>query len=199
MKKTVLLILSIVVLASCGGGDKKVDNNTSEVDLETHDKSGFKMAYYHQDSVVKYFDYFREQDSLVQSKQIAFQNEMERQQKEFQAYILQQEKRRQSGMLSENQIIQVQQSIQTKEANLMNFQQQQGAKIEEEAFVIMNAISNKVKGYSEEFCKDNNIDILFVYADGAQIKYISPDMDVTESFTDYLNKSEESLQNDIAE
>lgn len=199
MMKTSLFILSMVVLASCGGEDKKLENNSPDVNIESHDDSGFKMAYYHQDSVVKYFDYFREQDSLVQSKQMAFQNEMERQQKEFQAYILQQEKRRQSGMLSENQIMQVQQSIQTKEAKLMNFQQQQGAKIEKEAFDIMNAISNKVKGYSEEFCKENNIDVLFVYADGAQIKYISQDMDITETFTDFLNKSEESLQSDIAE
>ena len=203
MKKTIFALVTISLLVACGADKEKTEGTEGNIETTVseagNDGAGMKMAYYSQDSVAKYFDFFREQDSIVQKMQLAFQKEMERRQKGFQNYILKQENLRQNGMLTDNQIMAAQQTIQQKEQALMQFQQQRGAEIEAEGYKIMEVIGNKVKAYSEEFSAENGIDILFVYADGFQIKYINPSMDVTEEFTKFLNESETELQKSLEE
>lgn len=203
MKKTIFALFTISLLVACGSDkgtkEETTGNTETTVSEAVNDGTGMKMAYYSQDSVAKYFDFFREQDSIVQNLQLAFQKEMERRQKAFQNYILKQENLRKNGMLTDNQIMSAQQTIQQKEQTLMMFQQQKGAEIETKGYQIMEVIGNKIKAYSEEFSAEHGIDILFVYADGFQIKYINPSMDVTEEFTKFLNESEAELQKSLEE
>lgn len=198
MKKlnVALFAIGILIFTSCGEKKKEADTDV-EAKVEVRNTGDLKMAFYHQDSVAKYFDYFRIEDSLIQKKQMAFQKELEGKQKALQDYIATQEKRRQSGLLSENEVMQVQQNIQNQEMQIYEFQQSRGQKLEEEALKKMEVISTKVKKFSEDFCLENKLDILFVYADGTQIKYITPSMDVTKEFTNYLNKRQSEIEKDI--
>jgi Skp family chaperone for outer membrane proteins len=199
MKKVlgVGLIGLVALLAACGGGQK--EEVSTEPKVESRKTGELKITYYDQDSVSKYFEYFRMEDSLIKQKQITFQKEIERRTKNLQDYVVQQERKNQSGLLSQNDLMQVQQTIQKREASLMQYQQEEGSKIEREAIDKMNAINNRVKLFSKEFCETNNIDLLLIYSPMAPINYIDPSMDVTKEFTAYLNQRQNEFQGELTE
>lgn len=195
--KKLLGISLIALLAACGGGQS--EQESTEPKVEPRKAGELKIAYYDQDSVSQHFDYFKMEDSLIKQKQISFQKEVERRTKDLQDYVVQQERKNQSGLLSQNDLMQVQQTIQKREASLMQYQQEEGGKIEREAMDKMNTINNRVKLFSKEFCEKNNIDILLIYSPMAPINYIEPGMDVTKEFTAYLNKRQDEFQEELTE
>lgn len=194
--KKLLGISLITALAACGGQTEK---ESTQPKVEARKAGELKIAYYDQDSVSKYFEYFKMEDSLIKQKQIVFQKEVERRTRDLQDYVVQQERKNQSGLLSQNDLMQIQQTIQKREQSLMQYQQEEGGKIESEAIDKMNTINNRVKLFSKEFCEKNNIDILLIYSPMAPINYIEPGMDVTKEFTAYLNERQDEFQGELTE
>jgi outer membrane protein len=193
---TSVFVASLLLITACS--DKKegeVESTTPKV--ETKNVGDLKIAFYDQDSLKVYFDYYREQDSIVTKKQLGFQNEVQRRTTELQNYLVKNDERARSGLLSQNEILQIQQVAQQKEASLMQYQQTEGAKLEEETYNKLEAIGNKIELFAKKYCEENGIDILMIYAKGGQFNYINSSMDVTKEFTTYLNDQQKSLAEDI--
>lgn len=195
MKRIVGFIL-LSVLVACGNSETKKEEDTTPK-VEARQAGDLKIAYYDQDSVAKYFEYFKMEDSLIQIKQKAFQKEVARRTDDLQRYVAEQERKNQSGLLSQNDLMQVQQTIQTREASLMRYQQEEGGKLEAEAMDKMQTINNRVKLFSKEFSEEHGIDILMIYSPMAPFNYINPAMDVTKEFTAYLNQRQEEFQKEL--
>ncbi len=194
MKITV--IACVLVLTACGD-NKEAEKESTTAKVETKNVGDLKIAFYDQDSLKVYFDYYREQDSIVTKKQLSFQNEVQRRTTELQNYLVKNDERARSGLLSQNEILQIQQVAQQKEASLMQYQQTEGAKLEEETYNKLEAIGNKIELFAKKYCEENGIDILMIYAKGGQFNYINSSMDVTKEFTTYLNDQQEQLAEDI--
>ena len=126
----IVALLMGVLIISCGKKEEAKENTTPKV--QSRDMGELKIAFYNSDSLKKYFDYYREQDSIVTKKQLSFQKEVERRSKEYQGFIMRKEEEARSGLLSQNELMQVQQKAQQMEAELMKYQQGQGAGLEEE-------------------------------------------------------------------
>ena len=193
---TSTLICSMLILSACGNKEIKQKEDTS-AKVESRNDNGLKIAYYDQDSLKLLFHFFREQDSIITKKQLAFQNEVQKRTIEFQNYITRNEEKARSGMLSENEMIQIQQTAQQKEQSLMQFQQTEGSKLEKLTIDKLEVIGNKIDVYSKEYCEENGIDILFIHAKGGQINYINSAMNVTTEFTNFLNQKQEELVNEL--
>ena len=189
-----ILVGSFLILASCGKGEPKKENTVPKV--EPRDMKGLKIAYYNSDSLKLYFEYYKEQDSIVTKKQLAFQKEVERRTKEFQNYVYRNDEKLRSGLLSENEAIQIQQKVQQMEAALMQYQQTEGAKLEKETLDKLQAISKKIEVFGKQFSEENKIDLLLIHGQGGQINYIHPSMDVTKEFTAYLNEHQAEIEED---
>lgn len=198
MKKLVssAIIACLFVLTACGD-KKETEKESTTPKVESKKMGELKIAYYNQDSLKVHFDYYREQDSIVTKKQLSFQNEVQRRTTELQNYLMKNDERARSGLLSQNEIAQIQQVAQQKETSLMQFQQTEGAKLEEETYNKLEAIGNKIELFAKKYCEENNIDILMIYAKGGQFNYIHPSMDVTKEFTTYLNEQQNQLAEDI--
>lgn len=192
MKQLLLIAAAFVMVTSCGGGDTKKEESTTPK-VESRDTKGLKIAYYDQDTVAKYFVYFREQDSIMTKKQLIFQGELTKRQKALEDYVRMQDQNNQKGLLSQMDLMKVQQNIETRQAALYQYQESEGMKLEQERMEMMDALSAKMKTFSEDFCEENNIDILLIYAPGGQINYISSKMDVTNEFATYLNQRQDEL------
>jgi len=91
----------------------------------------------------------------------------------------------------------VQQKAQQMEADIVQYQQREGAKLEAEVMKKLTAINNKVKSFGKKFSEANGIDLLMGYADGGQINYVNQSMDVTRSFIEYLNKEQKSIEEEL--
>ena len=193
---TSVFVASLLLITACS--DKKegeVESTTPKV--ETKNVGDLKIAFYDQDSLKVYFDYYREQDSIVTKKQLGFQNEVQRRTTELQNYLVKNDERARSGLLSQNEILQIQQVAQQKEASLMQYQQTEGAKLEEEPYNKLEAIGNKIELFAKKYCEENGIDILMIYAKGGQFNYINSSMDVTKEFIQFLNENQEKIEKDL--
>ena len=83
------------------------------------------------------------------------------------------------------------------EQSLMQYQQVQGAKIEEETMTKLEAISKKIEVLGKQYCEKHNIDILLIHGDGGQLNYINSSMDITEEFIIFLNENQSKIEKDL--
>jgi outer membrane protein len=195
MNKLVLFasIFGFIVL---GCSDNKPKPSTTP-SVDKRDMKGLKIAYYNSDTLKEQFVFFKEQDSLMTSKQKAFESELQRKQQEFEAFISKNEGMMKQGLLSENEQAALSQKAQAMQKQIMDFQQNQGQALEKEAIDKMTVIGNKVEKFAKEFSQKNKIDVLLIHGKGGQIGYIDTSMDVTKEFVNYLNEKQAEIAKEL--
>jgi outer membrane protein len=195
MNKLVLFasIFGFIVL---GCSDNKPKPSTTPT-VDKRDMKGLKIAYYNSDTLKEQFVFFKEQDSLMTSKQKAFESELQRKQQEFEAFISKNEGMMKQGLLSENEQAALSQKAQAMQKQIMDFQQNQGQALEKEAIDKMTVIGNKVEKFAKEFSQKNKIDVLLIHGKGGQIGYIDTSMDVTKEFVNYLNEKQAEIAKEL--
>jgi outer membrane protein len=195
MNKLVLFasIFGFIVL---GCSDNKPKPSTTPT-VDKRDMKGLKIAYYNSDTLKEQFIFFKEQDSLMTSKQKAFESELQRKQQEFEAFISKNEGMMKQGLLSENEQAALSQKAQAMQKQIMDYQQNQGQALEKEAIDKMTVIGNKVEKFAKEFSQKNKIDVLLIHGKGGQIGYIDTSMDVTKEFVNYLNEKQAEIAKEL--
>jgi len=185
------------LLLSCTDAKKKdaeVDKNPTVI--TRYDKS-LVIAYYHQDSLKERFDYYKKEDQVITRKQKMFEAEMKRRGKELEDYVRRNDEKARNGLLSQNEIMQIQQKAQTMEQELMQYQQAQAAKIEEESVKKLEAITKKIETLGKMYSEKNNIDILLIHGAGGQLNFINEKMNVTSDFIRFLNENQANIEKDL--
>ncbi len=196
MKKiTLLLSIVSILFMSCNQKLKAEDVNTNNVPVVNTD--GLKIAYYVQDSLKTGYKYYTELDSIVKIKQLNFQKELQKRESALQNYAAANEEKANSGLLSAFDIQKVQEEIQRRQQSYMQYQETEGAKLDQETGQHLEVLSNRINDAAKKFCKENNIDILLMQGMGAGLTYITEKMDVTKAFVQYLNKYQEQLDKEI--
>lgn len=196
---TFKIILIGLVIASCGDKkqekEKVIENTTPHVQIQ---KIGeLKIAYYDQDSMKLNFEYYKQQDKIVEKKQLAFNAIIEKKRAEGQAYLEAYSTKAQNNELSPDQMRAYEENLQKMEAEIMQYQQTEGAKLEQETMKKLEVIGNKIESFSKKYCLEHGIDILLIYAKGGQFNYINPSMNVTKEFTAYLNQNENQIKKEL--
>jgi outer membrane protein len=185
------------LLLSCTDAKKKdaeVDKNPTVI--TRYDKS-LVIAYYHQDSLKEGFDYYKKEDQVITRKQKMFEAEMKRRGKELEDYVRRNDEKARNGLLSQNEIMQIQQKAQSMEQELMQYQQTQAAKIEEESVKKLEAITKKIETLGKMYSEKNNIDILLIHGAGGQLNFINEKMNVTSDFIRFLNENQANIEKDL--
>ncbi len=194
MKKFIVILFASSFFFACGDKKKKEDTKPK---VEVRNLKGFKIAYYNNDSIKEYFEYYKREDAAVTKKQKSFQSEIDKKTSELQNYVQRKEKEAISGLLSQNEIALVQQKAQQMESNIMQYQQTEGAKLEAETVKKIEDINNKIEVLGKKYCEKHQIDILFMHGKGGQLNYISDKMDVTKEFIQFLNENQEQIEKDL--
>mgnify|MGYP001343633698 FL=1 len=199
MKISLYIIASSLILLSCSNESENATDPVSSTRVNTLEKdtSGLVIAFYFNDSLKEGFAYYKNIDEDVSRKNLAFQNELKRKTNNLENFVSKKGAEAQQGLLSENEILKIQQKAQRMEAELMQYQQQEGAQLEAEVMRKLTDINNKVISFGKKFSEENGIDLLMGYADGGQINYVNPSMDVTRAFIDFLNKEQKLIEEDL--
>ena len=195
MRNLTMFFSLVILLVACGEKDKI--KSDSKPKIETRKLDGLKIAYYSNDSIKEYFEYYKREDAAVTKKQKAFQAELDKRTTELQNYVQRKDQEARSGLLSQNEIGMAQQKAQQMESNIMQYQQTEGAKLEAETEKKLEDISNKIEVLGKKYCEKYKIDILFMHGKGGQINYISEKMDVTNEFIQFLNENQEKIEKDL--
>lgn len=210
MKKlsTILLLgtLSIFLVTSCGDKDNSTDK---EVDTDEStpvtkrkmgsDSSSIAIAYYLQDSIATQFNFYREIDSMLKEKEMAFQKNLESKIRSYRQYEQDIQKRMDAGEITGYELEDIQNAAMQKQQAIQQFEQQRGGELQQESLQYQTALMNKISEAGREFSEKMDIDLLFFYQKGGQITYISDAFDVTNDFIKFLNKREEELRSGFEE
>ena len=202
---TTLFIGAALTITSCNGNtdDSSTDQPEDSVSVSKRkvgdDTTGVAIAYYVQDSIASNFNFYRRVDSMLKSKEMAFQKELESRIRSYQAYEQDIQRRMNAGEITGYQLDEIQKTAAQKQQSISRFEQQRGSALQKETIENQTALMNKISEAGKEFSKKNNIDILFFYQKGGQITYIANAFDVTEVFVAYLNKREDELMADFDE
>jgi outer membrane protein len=191
------LLVAGLLLQSCGNKEVKEDQADKNPTVITRYDKSLVIAYYHQDSLKERFDYYKKEDQVITRKQKLFEAEMKRRGKELEDYVRRNDEKARNGLLSQNEIMQIQQKAQTMEQELMQYQQAQAAKIEEESVKKLEAITKKIETLGKMYSEKNNIDILLIHGAGGQLNFINEKMNVTSDFIRFLNDNQASIEKDL--
>jgi len=196
--KLILAIGIALILGACGEKNDVEKKNTSpqaQKEGSAKDMGGMKVAFYNLDSLKTMYNYFREQDSIITIAGLNFQRELETRGNNLQSFITKNEANIQKGLMSQDDIMKIQQQAQQRQEVIMQYQQSVGGDIEKRGYDIMEIIGNRLQEYGGKFSEDKGIDILMVYTKGGQFNYINGSLDVTKEFTDYLNEKQDEMEN----
>ena len=146
MKISLYLLSFSLVILSCSSKAEKETQPTQSIPVTTVEKdtSGLVIAFYFNDSLKEGFTYYKNIDEDVSRKNLAFQTELKRRTAELENFVSKKGAEAQQGLLSENEIMKIQQKAQRMEAELMEYQQKEGAKLEAEVMRKLTDINNKV-------------------------------------------------------
>ena len=182
---------------SCTDSKSNKEETTKNPTVITRYDKSLVIAYYHQDSLKERFDYYKKEDQVITRKQKMFEAEMKRRGKELEDYVRRNDEKARNGLLSQNEIMQIQQKAQTMEQELMQYQQTQAAKIEEESVKKLEAITKKIETLGKMYSEKNHIDILLIHGAGGQLNFINEKMNVTSDFIRFLNDNQASIEKDL--
>lgn len=192
-----LFVFASFLLLSCSEQNNSKDIKVQSPKVEARNAGDLKIAFYNQDSMKLHFDYYKKEDSIVTKKQMAFQKELEKRRKQMEDYYMSYVNKAQNNLLSQVEAEAYQRNLQNQEAELMKYQESEGVKLETETVAKLEGISAKIEQFSKSFCEENNIDILLIQSKGGQFNYISPEMDVTSGFVEYLNTKQAEIELEI--
>ena len=200
-KKIITSSVIALSLTACSDDVNNIKQLKNKVDSEMKNNSvsnnDLNIAFYHQDSMKLYFKYYKQQDSIFTKKNIDFQNKVASKRKSMESYYMNFMRRAQNNELSQIESEAYQRNLQNQEAELIQFQETEGGRLEGETLKMYDEISKKINNFSAKFCEDRGIDILLVQAVGGQFNYISNQLDVTNDFIDFLNESQLSIENEL--
>lgn len=188
-------ILGISLFTSCG--DKPAPKKDTTPKVAVRSLGGLKIAYYSNDSIKANFAYFVKEEGIIKKKQKAFESEVERRTKAYEAFITKKDAEARGGLLSQNEIAQVQQRAQEMQNQIMQYQQTEGAKIEELAMKSLETVNKKIEALGKKYCEKHQIDILLMHGPGGQINYINDRMDVTTEFVNFLNENQAQIEKEL--
>ncbi|MEN9699096.1 MAG: hypothetical protein RLZZ301_294 [Bacteroidota bacterium] len=195
MKNLLLLSISILLLSNCTEPRKPKKNTVPNVAVRKID--GLKIAYYSNDSIKKYFAFFKREEAAAEKQQKRFEAEIDRRSKAYEDFIVRKDQEARSGLLSSNEIAMVQQKAQQMQNEIMQFQQKEGARIEKETLKSLEVINKKVETWGKKYSEKHHIDLLLIQEKGGQINFIDPSMDVTQEFINYLNENQEKIEKEL--
>jgi outer membrane protein len=196
MKRTVLIFSALVAFA-CSNDKKDVKKEPSKPTVITRYDNNLVIAFYYQDSLKEGFKYYKREDKAVTKKQRIFESEIQKRSKELEDYVRRNDEKARNGLLSQNEILQIQQKAQSMEQQLVQYQQTEGARLEQESMKKIEAITKKIEVLGKAYCEKNNIDIFLIHGVGGQLNFINTKMNVTADFIRFLNENQASIENDL--
>lgn len=196
----------VLAFTSCDKSKTEDNNKSNEVkstevnrDLGRVDSGSLSIAYYNQDSIATQFDFYREVDSMLKAKELAFQKELERRIRSYQSFEADIQKRMENNEITGYQLDEIQQTAMRKQQQIQSYQEQQGEALQRETLQYTTALMNKIAEAGKEFSNQNSIDLLFFYQKGGQITFINNAYDVTDEFINYLNQREDEIMSGFDE
>lgn len=192
MKKIVLIVFITAAIVGCKSkttNEKVVNDTTGPAKIE----NGVKIAFYVLDSVAEKFEVYKEESIRFEKDGAKLQEQLAAMQRDYERVYTEYETGAKKQILTPNQMATYEQKLGMLQQGMQEFQNSKMASFQQKQLEATTAIQNKIIKYSEEFSKENSIDLFLISGAGGQVAYGNPSMDVTEKFVAYMNEKEKSV------
>jgi outer membrane protein len=185
--KNLSLILNAILFVAVGvlyfmflSGKK--DGSASSVKAP----SGLKIAYINSDTVLKYYDYFKDNKSILEAKgkrlESDLQNRAQSLQNDITAY------QRNVSNLTIGQAKAVEEDLQKKQQNFRLYQQS----VEQELINDQNktnvALYGKITDFLKKYAQESNLEVVLKFDTSSDVLYGNPGIDISQDVIKGLNE-----------
>ncbi len=184
MKKTVLLAIAVMALASCNNEASKVEEKSANQTAPTE----LKIAYVEVDSIMTQYTFCKEQSELLEKKSQNIQNTLNQKGQSLQAAAMKFQQDVQNNKYTQQQAEAVQASLQKQQGDLQNLQQRLGAEFQAETEKFNVALRDSLNHYLAQYNKAKKYTLILT-KQGDNILYADKSYDITNDVIAGLNKA----------
>ena len=184
MKKTVLLAIAVMALASCNNEASKVEEKSANQTAPTE----LKIAYVEVDSLMTQYTFCKEQSELLEKKSQNIQNTLNQKGQSLQAAAMKFQQDVQNNKYTQQQAEAVQASLQKQQSDLQNLQQRLGAEFQAETEKFNKALRDSLNHYLAQYNKAKKYTLILT-KQGDNILYADKSFDITNDVIAGLNKA----------
>ncbi len=184
MKKTVLLAIAVMALASCNNEASKVEEKSANQTAPTE----LKIAYVEVDSLMTQYTFCKEQSELLEKKSQNIQNTLNQKGQSLQAAAMKFQQDVQNNKYTQQQAEAVQASLQKQQGDLQNLQQRLGAEFQAETEKFNVALRDSLNHYLAQYNKAKKYTLILT-KQGDNILYADKSYDITNDVIAGLNKA----------
>ena len=184
MKKTVLLAIAVMALASCNNEASKVEEKSANQTAPTE----LKIAYVEVDSIMTQYTFCKEQSELLEKKSQNIQNTLNQKGQSLQAAAMKFQQDVQNNKYTQQQAEAVQASLQKQQSDLQNLQQRLGAEFQAETEKFNVALRDSLNHYLAQYNKAKKYTLILT-KQGDNILYADKSYDITNDVIAGLNKA----------
>ncbi len=184
MKKTVLLAIAVMALASCNNEASKVEEKSANQTAPTE----LKIAYVEVDSLMTQYTFCKEQSELLEKKSQNIQNTLNQKGQSLQAAAMKFQQDVQNNKYTQQQAEAVQASLQKQQSDLQNLQQRLGAEFQAETEKFNVALRDSLNHYLAQYNKAKKYTLILT-KQGDNILYADKSYDITNDVIAGLNKA----------
>ncbi|MFM7386546.1 MAG: hypothetical protein ACKO5L_00115, partial [Bacteroidota bacterium] len=145
MMKLLVCAAILLTAVACNSDQNAVKKTDTKPTVITRYDNNLVIAFYYQDSLKEGFKYYQREDKAVTKKQRIFESEIQKRSKELEEYVRRNDEKARNGLLSQNEILQIQQKAQSMEQQLVQYQQTEGARLEQESMKKIEQITKKIE------------------------------------------------------
>ena len=206
MKTLCILFFSGLFLLACNSNkekeedkkkEKTITNKSTVPIIQSKDSAGLKIAHYNTDTLQEKYVFFKTEYDKMKTKKKSVENELLKKQSDLQKFVERNEERAQKGLLSQNQLAELQDKLQKMQQEYALFEQKKTIEMQNDFEQLASLMSKNIDAYAKEFCELNNIDILLQSGTSSQLDYINPSMNATNEFINYLNQKQANIDKDL--
>lgn len=185
-------ILSMALLASCGG-DKKPKGQKAPATTTTTENnapvSGPRLAYVNADTLNKHYQYLKDKEAAFEKKQNAYESEMSGKEKALQNEYMAFQKKAQEGTLTQTEGEAAQKRLSSQQQALEKRHQAISSEMAKEQMAIQEEFQKKLDEFLASFNKDRNYDFIFTYSkNGGPILFANSALDITQEVLEAMNE-----------
>lgn len=187
MKKTVLLAIAVMALASCNNEASKVEEKSANQTAPTE----LKIAYVEVDSLMTQYTFCKEQSELLEKKSQNIQNTLNQKGQSLQAAAMKFQQDVQNNKYTQQQAEAVNAGLQKQQADLQALQQRLGNEFQTETDKFNEALRDSIQHFLASYNAKKKYSIILSKA-GDNILYADKVYDITADVINGLNKAYKS-------
>lgn len=172
----VLFVLHFSTPKSASGG--VVGNGTP---------SNLKVAYVSQDTVLKYYEFVKENSAKLDAKVNSLQQQLTNRQTALQREV--QQYRANVNTLTIGQAQAVEQDLQQKTQNLQMFEQQLAQQLDDERLRVNTELYEKITAFLKTYSQQSGIEIILKLDRGSDLLYAGDSLDISKDVVKGLNEA----------